>query len=268
MVNAQQLLDKETSYEELGIREVGQEAQKKKLKRLISDKTLEKFERVGEKRLKSFASRPPKGKFSAQKFGSRVGMLLAGKGSPVSQKGDSGRGRGRPHGTFKTRYVPGVGAVKVPTSVYKKMISQAKSQARLQEAIRKQRLATPMPGDPRMQGDAQMDAFLAGEDTGESLAMQDAFARQQALGQAQEPSQQGPTTMQRLSMLARRFNQGPQRQAQQGFGFGAGGGGLFDGAGQMRQPQGVQSGLKSEPRVRALGQAEILKQPSTIGFRR
>jgi len=51
-----------------------------------------------------------------------------------------GGGRGRPKGTFKARYVPGYGTVRVPTSVYKKMLSDVKRNKRLAEAQRQARL--------------------------------------------------------------------------------------------------------------------------------
>jgi len=200
---------------------------------------------------------------------------LAGRGQVVSAEGGSGRGRGRPEGTFKTRVLPSGQAVKVPTAVYKKMVSQQKSQMRLQAELKRARLSAVMPGDPRMQGDGEMDRFLASEDTGESLAMQDAFARQQALEQAQGVSQQGPSAMQRIGMVTRRLRQmgqggqmGQGRQPTPGYGFGAGG--MMSGYGQggMGQVNPRGMGLKGEPRVRALGQADLLKVPSTVGFKR
>jgi len=237
----------------------------------------EKIERERFKRSKVPLT-PPKGNFNVGKLGRSIAGLLAGRGQVISASGgDSGRGRGRPEGTFKTRVLPSGQAVKVPTAVYKKMVSQQKSQMRLQAEIRRARFSAQMPDDPRMHGDGEMDRFLASEDTGESLAMQDAFARQQALEQAQGVSQQGPSAYQRLSMVARRLRQmgqggqmGQSGQMQQGYGFGAGQGGMMSGYGQggMGQvnPQGM--GLKGEPHVRALGQAELLKVPSTVGFKR
>ena len=62
--------------------------------------------------------------------------LVAPKGGIVkaltsTAKKKPGGGRGRPHGTYKTRFVPGVGAVKVPTHIYKKMMAKSKADARL-----------------------------------------------------------------------------------------------------------------------------------------
>jgi len=209
---------------------------------------------------------PPKGKLNAGKLGRSVAGLLAGRGQAAPTGKDSGRGRGRPEGTFKTRVLPSGQQVKVPTAVYKKMVSQQKSQMRLQAEIRRARLSAPMSDDPRFQGDPQMDAYLASEDSGEQMAMQDAFARQQALQQAQGAQPQGPSGMQRLRMAARRMGQMSQaRQPQQGYGF-TGGGMMSRGYGQQVNPQGM--GLKSEPRVTALGQAEILKVQPTVGFHR
>ena len=47
------------------------------------------------------------------------------------------RGRGRPFGTFKERYVPGKGIVKVPTEVYRRMITQSKVDQRVKKAMEK-----------------------------------------------------------------------------------------------------------------------------------
>jgi len=55
---------------------------------------------------------------------------------PKRQGKKPGGGRGRPAGTYKTRYVPGVGAVKVPTHIYNKMMAEAKAKRRLAEAKR------------------------------------------------------------------------------------------------------------------------------------
>jgi len=66
----------------------------------------------------------------------KVISKIAPKGSIVkaltsTAKKTGKKGRGRPSGTYKTRYVPGVGAVKVPTHIYKKMMAKAKADARL-----------------------------------------------------------------------------------------------------------------------------------------
>ena len=54
-----------------------------------------------------------------------------------SQAGvDSDRGRGRPTGTFKARYLPGVGVVRMPTAVFKRALSAQKAKIRLEEAKR------------------------------------------------------------------------------------------------------------------------------------
>ena len=137
MVSAQQLLDEETSYKELGIREVGQEPSRRsngfeKLKQIqFKDKVerTKKQQSAYNRRKRQVPLTPPKGKLNAGKLGRSIAGLLAGRGQVVSASGGSGKGRGRPEGTFKARYVPGVGTVKVPTAVYKKMISQHKAQA-------------------------------------------------------------------------------------------------------------------------------------------
>ena len=47
-----------------------------------------------------------------------------------------GGGRGRPHGTYKARFVPGIGTVRVPTHIYRRMMSEVKAKRRLAEAKR------------------------------------------------------------------------------------------------------------------------------------
>ncbi len=96
--------------------------------------------------------------------------LVAPKGSMVraitqSKKKKGDRGRGRPSGTYKVRYLPSGKAVKVPTHIYKKMLSAEKSQMRLaraqQLAVQADQLA--MQQDPRYQQGAD-DQFLAEPD--------------------------------------------------------------------------------------------------------
>ena len=89
--------------------------------------------------------------------------------SPAKKK-DSGRGRGRPKKSYKLRYVPGVGTVRVPTHIYNKMMAEVKAKKRLAEA---QRQATSqqqyeaeqmaMAQDPRYQPSAE-DAWVDSED--------------------------------------------------------------------------------------------------------
>ena len=86
----------------------------------------------------------------------------AGKG----EKRD--RGRGRPHGTFKTRYVPGIGTVRVPTHIYRKMMSKAKAERRLTEAKRQagfqEQFEAEQLAAAQRQTYEQPDAFLEAPD--------------------------------------------------------------------------------------------------------
>ena len=80
----------------------------------------------------------------------------------------SGRGRGRPSGTYKVRYLPSGRAVKVPTHIYKKMLSAEKTQIRLARAQRlqaAQQMAdqVAMQQDPRFQPGSE-EQFLAEPD--------------------------------------------------------------------------------------------------------
>jgi hypothetical protein len=88
--------------------------------------------------------------------------------SLVSEDDD---GRGRPKGTYKARYVPGIGVVKVPTDVYRKLISEAKAKKRLMKArfeaqrLQMQERAEQIASsqDPRFQPSAE-EGWLASED--------------------------------------------------------------------------------------------------------
>ena len=82
--------------------------------------------------------------------------LASPKGSfvkAITQPKDKGKkGRGRPHGTFKTRVLPSGRVVKVHTSVYKKLLAQEKAQirlARVQRQFEAEQIATEQ--DPRFQ---------------------------------------------------------------------------------------------------------------------
>jgi len=81
----------------------------------------------------------------------------------------TGKGRGRPTGTFKARYVPGHGTVRVPTHIYRKMMSEAKAKRRLAEAQAQAKMQQQyeaeqiaMQQDPRFQ--QQPDSFLESPD--------------------------------------------------------------------------------------------------------
>jgi len=151
----------------------------------------------------------------------KVISKIAPKGSIVkaltsTAKKTGKKGRGRPKETYKVRYVPGVGAVKVPTHIYKKMMAKAKADARLarvqqelafksqmeQRQMQAEQIA--MQQDPRFQAGAD-DSFLAEPDQVHEMNV--ALAQQQAQQQEMEyaqPSRQGPG-------VARRFVDGVSR---------------------------------------------------------
>ena len=125
--------------------------------------------------------------------------LVSPGGSAVKAVTSSGsakgsRGRGRPSGTYKVRYLPSGRAVKVPTHIYKKMLSAEKSQIRL---MRAQQLAqTQMQADQvAMQTDARYqpgseEQFLAEPD--QAHEMEVARVQQQAeFAQMQQEVPQG-----------------------------------------------------------------------------
>ena len=124
--------------------------------------------------------------------------LIAPSGSLVraitqvkKKKGD--RGRGRPRGTYKARYLPSGRVVKVPTHVYKKMLSAEKAQYRLAMAER--------------QGAMQAEA--------EQLAMQqDPRFQQSGEGFLESPDMQHEEALQRAQEQAQMAQQMAQQQAQ------------------------------------------------------
>jgi len=107
--------------------------------------------------------------------------------STVKGKKDSNRGRGRPHGTYKTRILPDGTAVKVPTSVYKKMLSAQKTQMRLQRALQQARLSQQPPPDHVRGGGEGFDE----DGIAEQMAAQQFNERQQRY----QPAQRRPGIM-------------------------------------------------------------------------
>lgn len=82
----------------------------------------------------------------------------------ITKPSEKSRGRGRPRGTYKARYLPSGKVVKVPTHIYKKMLSAEKAQLRLmrvQRQMEAEQLA--MQQDPRFQPGAE-EQFLAEPD--------------------------------------------------------------------------------------------------------
>ena len=116
------------------------------VKRKLTKEELESGGKLTKVELESIRS-ARKGRFitpsKSRKIGGAITQLLslavpqeamAGSVSYAKKGKKGGDGRGRPKGTFKARYVPGYGTVKVPTAVYRRMMSKAKSDRRLAEA--------------------------------------------------------------------------------------------------------------------------------------
>ena len=125
--------------------------------------------------------------------------LVAPKGSLVKaitqqKKKKGSRGRGRPSGTYKVRYLPLSGrAVKVPTHVYKKMLSAEKAQMRLAKAqqmaqVQAQADQLAMQTDSRYQSGSE-DQFLAEPDQQHEMEVARVQQMQQ-LQRVQQPRQQ------------------------------------------------------------------------------
>ena len=108
-----------------------------------------------------------------------------------------GRGRGRPSGTYKARVLPSGRVVKVPTHIYKKMLSQEKATMRLATAQKQAQMRQLMEAeqiaaqtDPRYQ---QQDPFLQEPDMEHEQRLADIkqqLQQQQYLQQMQQQVQQ------------------------------------------------------------------------------
>ncbi len=136
---------------------------------------------------------------------------LAGTVSSYTGKGKKPEGgRGRPHGTYKTRFVPGVGPVKVPTHIYRKMMSevkakrrlaQAKRQAGIQEQYEAEQIA--MAQDPRFQQTGE-DQFLDAPDMDHEARVASIRERQLYQQQVERLKRQpGQPTQQRANFITR-----------------------------------------------------------------
>ena len=268
MVSVQDLIEQAKIGERLKEKDIsGRKALSKAVRKDIREERLEKLERF-----KSYITKPystPVSKATRKKdvevsrFARKVISKVAPRGSIVraltqTTTKKSGRGRGRPRATYKTRYVPGIGAVKVPTHIYKKMMAKAKADRRLarvqqelafkaqmeQRQVQAEQIA--MQQDPRFQ---QQDQFLTEPDQVHEMNV--AMAQQQAQQQAQaqqtqieyEPSRPGVT---------RRFMDGVSR-------FGKG----ISRLSGVRQPQfdqfGRQVAIPQSPGVSIFG--SVVREP-------
>jgi len=205
------------------------------------------------------------------KFGRQVSphLMAAVTGTKVQKSSKKGsRGRGRPSGTYKVRYLPSGRAVKVPTHIYKKMLSAEKSQIRLAQAqqmaqAQMQADQVAMQQDPRFQQSAE-DQFLAEPDQQHEMDVMRAKQEMELEQQMQQYPQQRPEVGRKIVKGFGDFGRGlnnlgrarPQQQQ------------MVDEYGRplmqqssIPQPRGM--GIKGEPSVTAISKrASLLNVPN------
>ena len=198
--------------------------------------------------------------------------LTAPSGSIVkaitkTTKKKGSRGRGRPSGTYKVRYLPSGRAVKVPTHIYKKMLSAEKSQMRLLQAqkmaqVQAQADQLAMQQDPRFQPSSE-DQFLAETDQQHEMNV---LRAQQEMEIEQMPQEAVP----RRLGVGQRIVRGVRSLGDRGYG-----------SEELRQPSQIHRpmiqsfqrpevrgmGLRSEPRVTAVsGKANLLNASNNPNY--
>ena len=225
----EQMIQRRRLLEEVGGKVKEQQAEELKERTALRQKTAGRFvKRVESVRLPK--SRPRITYKKSRKIGRAITGVLgalvppeAMAGAVTYTKGKKGdRGRGRPHGTYKARYVPGIGTVRVPTHIYRKMMSAAKSKRRLAEAERQAGIQQKyeaeqiaMQQDPRFQ-QAQTDSdFLESPDMEHEARLagiREQQIYQQQVEQQRQPSQFGQQVGQRLKVgVGNLINQYRQR---------------------------------------------------------
>jgi len=219
--------------------------------------------------------------------------LVAPKGfvKSITRPKGSSQGRGRPSGTFKTRFVPGKGFVKVPTHIYKRMMAEAKAKQRLaaaqrqamaQQQLEQRQIAAEqvaMSQDPRFQ-QSQEDAWAEGEDMQHEQeviqAKQEMLQRQAEQQYLQQFQQKPQGIVQRTGNMLSQFGRGlnnigrsPLRGAPEQ------GSSLLGGTQQYNRP--IQPQIQREPRVNVVSErSSILNTPNifnrpedvSVGFKR
>ncbi len=122
----------------------------------------------------------------------------------------TGRGRGRPPKTYKERWVPGIGKVKVPTHIYRKMMSKAKADRRLAEARRQAGIQEQYEAEQlatvQRQAYEQPDSF--NESTDMDHEAQVASIREQQAYRQQVAQQPRPSRFQQVGRGINRVGQG------------------------------------------------------------
>ncbi len=182
------------------------------------------------------------------------GSLVRAITQPKKKKGT--KGRGRPRGTYKARYLPSGRVVKVPTHIYKKMLSAEKAQLnliRVQRQMEAEQLA--MQQDPRYQPSAE-DQFLMEPDQLHETEV--ARLQQQAeMAQMETRIPQRPRIQQRVVRGAGIFGRGVSRLGE------ASQPRMVDQFGRPVQPPALQrvpvvDTRPREPRVTILGKSNLL----------
>ncbi len=123
---------------------------------------------------------------------------MAGVVTSEKKKGD--RGRGRPHGTYKARFVPGKGVVRVPTHIYRRMMTEAKAKRRLAEAQRQAQLQQryeveqlAVQTDPRYSSAQTDEQFLEEPDMAHEAQVAGIRERQLYQQQLEQQQQRQPS---------------------------------------------------------------------------
>ena len=199
--------------------------------------------------------------------------LVAPSGSIVkavtqTTKKKGSRGRGRPSGTYKVRYLPSGKAVKVPTHIYKKMLSAEKSQMRLAQAqqtaqVQMQADQVAMQTDARFQPGSE-DQFLAEPDQQHETNVLRAQQEMELEQQMQQEPRQRPSVGQKIAKGFGDFGRGlnnlgrarPQQQMVDEFGRPVQ---------QAFRPQPRGMEIRGEPRVTAVSErASLLNVPNVF----
>jgi len=210
--------------------------------------------------------------------------LVAPKGSLVraitQTKKNSGAGRGRPTGTFRVRVLPSGRAVKVPTHIYKKMLSAEKAQIRLAQAqqmgmAQQKAEQLAMQQDMRYQQPISEEQFLAEPDQQHEMEVMRAQQQAELMGQMEARVPQTPSVGQRIIGGLSDFGRGlsrlgqarPQAVDQFGRPIDQFGRPIQQQAFRPQQmgPQPSGMGIKGEPRVTAVSErASLLNVPNTF----
>jgi len=197
-----------------------------------------------------------------------------------TSKKNSGKGRGRPAGTFRLRVLPSGKTVKVPTHIYKKMLSAEKAQIRLAQAqqmgmAQQKAEQLAMQQDMRYQQPISEEQFLAEPDQQHEMEVMRAQQQAELMGQMEARVPQTPSVGQRIIGGLSDFGRGlsrlgqarPQAVDQFGRPIDQFGRPIQQQAFRPQQmgPQPSGMGIKGEPRVTAVSErASLLNVPNTF----